>query len=277
MTNTSVFQYPGGKSWLAPWIIDHFPQHRCYVEVFAGSAAVLVNKPQSYIEVINDRDGDIVQFFEVLRARGDELADWLKNVPYAHDVQQEWADEFYRGERPDDPIERAGRFFFLRNTQYAGKYRSKSGFRSGRNWNKAQHYANNREELREFRDRFEGVQIENRDFEEIFDRFDAEDTLFYCDPPYVEEGDSLYTHGEFDHERFVETVRGIEGLAAISYMDLPPGLEEWYVSEKDTVQQMNKGRDGRRETAAEKLVMNYDPKESPTFSETGQATLSDIA
>jgi len=55
----SVFPFPGGKSYLAPWIIEHFPEHKCYVEVFGGSGAVLVNKPESHTEVYNDLDGDL--------------------------------------------------------------------------------------------------------------------------------------------------------------------------------------------------------------------------
>jgi DNA adenine methylase len=76
-------QYLGSKGRLGPWIASLLPPHRTYVEPFAGSAAVLFAKPPSPTEVINDRDGDLVCLFRVLRDRGPELARALQLTPYA--------------------------------------------------------------------------------------------------------------------------------------------------------------------------------------------------
>ena len=71
----AVFPYPGGKSRFASWILDQVPEHTCFVEVFEGAAGVLKNKDPdtSMVEVCNDRDGDFVWFFEVLRDRSEGL------------------------------------------------------------------------------------------------------------------------------------------------------------------------------------------------------------
>lgn len=270
----SVFAYPGGKTYLAQWIIDHFPDHHCYVEVFGGSASVLISKDPSPVEVYNDLDGDITQFFEVLRNRPDELIEWFDRVPYSKNLHEKWAGQFYDGYRPEDPIERAGRFFYLRYTQFASKYKTKSGFSSAAKRSQAIKFRNGVEDLEEFAERFHPVQIENRDYAEIVDRFDEPDTLFYCDPPYVDVGDALYTHeGAFDHDRFVETLRGIEGKWVVSYEDLPPGLEDFHVVERDRAQYMSTVHEDADKRSIERLVMNYNPDTTPSFAGADQSNL----
>lgn len=124
----NAFPYPGNKSRHSDWIISHLPEHECYVEPFGGAAGVLFNKPRSKVEVYNDLDGDIVHFFEVLRDRPEELQAWLERVPYARQLHEEWATAYYDGYRPDDDIERAGRWFFLRYSQFGGLYEPGKGF-----------------------------------------------------------------------------------------------------------------------------------------------------
>lgn len=271
----SVFPFPGGKAYLAPWIIEHFPPHKCYVEVFGGSAAVLVTKEPSHTEVYNDQDGDLVHFFRVLREQREELVEWLDKVPYAREQHQKWKKEFYSGERPDDDIKRAGRFFYLRYSQYASKYRTASGFAGAHQRNKARKLRNATEELEKFAGRFRNVQIENLDFAEVIKRYDSKDTFFYCDPPYMDEGDALYRHGEFDHERLIDALEGTDGKWAVSYQRLPERLKEYTVAEKGRSQFMNKQHndDTRSTEVTERLVMNYNLNETGKFQEGEQQTL----
>lgn len=271
----SVFAYPGGKTYLAPHIVDQIPSHECYVEPFCGSASVLLNKPRSRVEVINDVDGDVVQFFEVLRERPEDLVDWLRVVPYARDVHEQWAEDFYRGLRPSDDVERAGRFFYLRISQYSGKYRTKSGWSASRVRNVAQKYINNRDRLVELADRFQGVQIDNRDYAAVVESFDGPDTFYYFDPPYVEQGDRFYRHeGPFDHDRFVGVLESIEGLWMVSYTDLPDRLADTHVETVETAQKMNNTRPDRNEERTERLITNYDPENQPKFIDASQRTLT---
>ena len=74
-------RYHGGKWKLATWIIGYFPAHRVYVEPFGGGASVLLRKPRSYGEVYNDKWGDVVNVFEVLRDDGQRLAELLHLTP----------------------------------------------------------------------------------------------------------------------------------------------------------------------------------------------------
>src|SRR5579859_5689382 len=100
-----VIRYHGGKWKLAPWIIGHFPAHRCYVEPYGGGGSVLLRKPRSYAEVYNDLNNDVVNLFRVLRdpPAYRKLLNLLRRTPFAR-VELEQA---YRPTR--DRVERARR------------------------------------------------------------------------------------------------------------------------------------------------------------------------
>jgi DNA adenine methylase len=68
-----AFRYYGGKFRLAGWIAGHFPPHVTYAEPFGGAAGVLLRKPMSPVEVYNDADSELFNFFQVLRSRRREL------------------------------------------------------------------------------------------------------------------------------------------------------------------------------------------------------------
>jgi DNA adenine methylase len=262
----SPFGYPGGKAYLAPWIIDHLPSHDAYVEPFAGSAAVLVQKPLSGSEVINDKDGDVVQFFRALRDQTDELVSWLQETPYARDTHRRFANQFYAGFRPDDPVERAGRFFYLRYSQFAGKYRTKSGFSSSAKRDQAAKFRNATKKLEAVADRLRSVQVENRDWREMFERFSAENTVWYCDPPYVGPGDSLYSHdGSFDHSEFVAALDDLEGDWIVSYEEIPDDLEPQVVVKRSRTQYMAKNHEDADDHGTERLALSFDPATTPMF------------
>lgn len=276
----NVFPYPGSKTRLAPWIISHFPAHETYVEPFGGSAAVLVNKPPSHNEIFNDRDGDIVHFMRTLRDRADDLVEWLNATPFSRELHRKYAGQFYAGYRPDDDIERAGRFFYLRNSQFAQKYDGLSGFRLSQVRNHATQYQNRVAALEVVRNRLASVQIERLDYVELVERLDGPETTFYFDPPYVDVGDDLYSHGVFDHNRFTELLDRLEADWLVSYTDLPNGLESGYhVAERESRGTMRTGQGDWDQQNTERLVMNFDPEATPQFvsEDIEQRTFAEVA
>src|SRR5690606_23762221 len=98
-----MVRYHGGKWKLAPWILEHFPPHRCYTESFGGGGSVLLRKPRSYAEVYNDLDGEMVNLFRMVRDRGPELRELLRLTPFA---RVEYRESY---EPCDDPLEQARR------------------------------------------------------------------------------------------------------------------------------------------------------------------------
>ena len=82
----AVLRYLGGKNRLAPWIIRHFPAHTCYVEPYSGSLGVLLNKAPAPVEICNDKDGEIVNLFRVLRSEdAGRLLEAVMLTPYSRD------------------------------------------------------------------------------------------------------------------------------------------------------------------------------------------------
>ena len=268
----NCFPYPGNKARHADWILEHIPEHDCYVELFGGAAGVLFNKPRSKIEVYNDINGDIPHFFRVLRDRGDELQEWLKNVPYSEQVHEEWATEYYNGFRPDDDIERAGRFFYLRYTQFASKIDGRSGFKSSSGYEDLPGQYNRKIDLLpEFRDRLRDVEIASADVFDVIDRFDRGGTLFYADPPY-EGTEHIYNNSKFNHSKLATVAAEISGDMVISLGSVPPCYgEEFEIVSKDSQYHCN-NRKGTEEST-EYLIMNYDSKGEPIMSGVGQQTL----
>ena len=180
----ALLNYPGAKWGMAKEIIALMPPHRSYLEPFFGSGAVLFNKPPSAIETVNDIDGDIVNFFRVLREQPDELAQAISLTPYARDV----VDDAYAN-RGVDPVDRAYRFIVRSKMTHGFKMHNKSGFKidvQGREraycvdaWNRIP------EELAQAAIRLKGVQVENRPALDMIRRFNYPNVLIYADPPYL--------------------------------------------------------------------------------------------
>lgn len=165
MMADDVFLYPGGKRHFPSWILDQVPEHHRFVEVFGGAAGVSVNKDPdtSKVGVYNDRDGDFVRFFEVLRDRSEGLAPQLDRTPYSRELHDQWAHKFLHGNRPSGPVKRA-EAFYLRNTQWDGKYGGPPGFGASKVLSRALSCANKVDRLDEFSERFGDVVIENLDW-----------------------------------------------------------------------------------------------------------------
>lgn len=217
----SPFPYYGSKGRLAGRIVDLMPQHRVYVEPFAGSAAVLFSKTPAPVEVINDLDRNVVTFFRVLRTREIELTRELRFTPYSRD---EYAAADLSDETLDE-LERARRFF-IRATQ--GHNAAGSGGRAGwSNGIRVKHTdatatRNLVDRLHQLADRLRTVVVEHRDAQDVIAAHDSADTVFYLDPPYLADTRRCgrdYAHeadGEDFHRQLASTLHSIKGTALLS-------------------------------------------------------------
>jgi DNA adenine methylase len=198
-----VARFHGGKFRLAPWIIEHLPAHRTYVEPFGGMASVLIRKPQSYAEIYNDRSGDLVNLFRVLRAPrlSKQLVKEIRLTPFARE-------EFELAYEPtDDKVERARRLLVRCGMGFGSTGQSKrvrTGFRGSATRSgttPAHDWAGQPQNLEAVIERLRGVTIENRPAVKVIQYHDSPETLFYLDPPYVHDVRSwIHSKDAYDHE-----------------------------------------------------------------------------
>jgi DNA adenine methylase len=225
----SPLSYIGGKHRLAKRLIALFPPHTTYCEVFLGGAQVLCKKPPSKVEVVNDLDGQVVNFFRCAQQHPDELSRQLKSVL----VSREWF-EIFLNQNPASltDIQRAARFFYLQKNCYAGLVRG-------------QHYACkvvgapgfNPSRLPEIFEnlhrRLARVQIESLPFQDFIPRFDRPTTLFFCDPPYWRRKLYNFNFTDEDHRMLADLLQSIKGKFVLTADDVPE-LREMFKQSKIT-------------------------------------------
>src|SRR5258708_13181450 len=90
----SPIPWIGGKYYSASKILEAFPSpqsYSTYVELFGGAGHVLFRKPQyQHIEVYNDLNGDLVNFWMYCRDHPQELQDQIDSLPYSRQLHNIW-------------------------------------------------------------------------------------------------------------------------------------------------------------------------------------------
>ena len=258
----AVVKYPGAKWSLASWIIDHFPPHHSYLEPFFGSGAVLFNKHRSNIETVNDLDGDVVNLFECIRQDPEKLGRMVYYTPYS---RQEY-EKTYLPDLPSDPFARAARFLVRCNQGYGFRTNEirvgwKNDVQGRERAYAAKYWIDLPEVIAQAAERLRGVQIEHRPAVDVIARFNSENVLIYCDPPYIlssrSGGKRQYKHEmtDADHEELLAVLKEHRGPALISGYPselYDRELRDWRRETTTATDQLSRRRE-------EVLWMNFEP------------------
>lgn len=274
-----AFGWYGGKFSHLDWLLPLLPDCFHYCEPFAGSGAVLINRIPSPVETYNDIDGEVVNFFKVLREKKEVLIEQIALTPFSRE-------EFSKACELDPDlteIERARRFYIrarqvrtgLAQTASLGRWANcKNTSRSGMS-GVISRWLGGVEQLEYIADRLLRVQIENRNASDVIRLYDSKETLFYCDPPYIHEtrGDKKAYSFEMDdsqHRVLADVLNKVKGMVAISNYDCKL-MNELYPEPKwkkifSTEKTIHSTKDKRQEV----LWVNYDlqktMKKYPLFS-----------
>ena len=247
--------YIGGKNRLATKIISLLPEHITYVEPFAGGAQVLFHKPPSNVEVLNDLDFDIVNFFRVCQWHYEELVRYLRYCLASRKLH-----ELHLQTDPSTltDIQRAGRFFYLQKNSFGGlivKQKFHYGVTHPTNYN----LERIPEIIERTHERLMKVQIESLPYQDILARYDRETTVFYLDPPYWERKLYKFNFSISDFQELKEQLPMIKGKFILSLDDRPEVRELFKEFRIEAVDLAYTAKRDTKVRHAELLILNFEP------------------
>ncbi len=219
-----AFRWPGSKWTLMRRLLSLFPHHTRYVSLFGGSAADILAKPPSRVEIFNDLSDIVFDFFKVLqddRSR-QRLRRLLDYTPYSRRQFSNCLNILNTNQT--DPVLRAWALVTCTQCGYGGidpNIVSPSGFAARKEGPLQQRWLKVSEHIERVSRRLRGVVIENLEWHHILDRYDGVDTLFYADPPYVHgtrTGGDLYQHemSDSDHVELLQRLQKTKANVILS-------------------------------------------------------------
>ncbi len=208
--------YYGGKQNLADKIISMLPKHRVYCEPFFGGGAVFFTKAPALLEVINDNNGELINFYKVLKTQYKKLEKEIKCTLHSREYHQ--AAKIVLGyPQLFSEVKRAWAIWTLANQSFASMLGST--WRCDIKKNSTPKRLDNKRVSfnEEYAKRLEQTQIECRDALKIIQTWDSRDTFFYCDPPYFNSDMGHYKgYTEQDFENLLGVLSKIKGKFLLS-------------------------------------------------------------
>jgi len=221
--------YYGGKQRLLKVILEKMPQHKMYVEPFVGGAAVFFGKQASEIEVINDTNKELINFYRICKNRFHDLSALVRVTLHSREEHDNaWI--IYNKPQLFDEVRRAWAIWVLSTQSFSAALDGSWGYDKTDNTT-TKKITNKREQFtEELAIRLQSAQIECADAIYIIQSRDTENTFFYCDPPYFNSNCGHYDgYTEHDFEMLLKVLASIKGKFMLS--SYPSEVLKKYVKE----------------------------------------------
>ena len=217
-----AYPYYGGKQHITQFLMRHVPaRYDEYVEPFLGAGTLLWQLPPARVETVNDLDGDLINFYKILRDRHglDELLRLCTLTPWSRQEYRESL-ELVKGGGIQDDIERAWRWLIVARLSFGGKWGHGVNMGPGRSC-KTSTLASMIALLPALHLRLSRVQIECDDAINVIRRYGVANAFVYADPPYVlgtRSGGPAYRYEMTDanHEALVRALLETPALVMLS-------------------------------------------------------------
>lgn len=221
----SVLRWIGGKGHIAEWVASKMPPCKVYVEVFGGGANVLLARKPVPLEVYNDVDKGLADFFTVVSSPVlfEEFRSRCASLPISRTLYF----RFLRSWRTDRClVRRVAKWFYVARVSFGGRFGASFGFGVRSTTTMPASWLSAIDMLPEFHQRLLSVQIECLDWKKVLEYYDSEEALFYCDPPYVldtRRAGAVYENEmtDKDHKELIRRLLDLKGLAVVSGYDHP--------------------------------------------------------
>lgn len=257
-----ILSYYGGKQRLVKTILHLIPPHTLYAEPFFGGGAVFFAKEASKIEVINDTNLELVNFYHVVKNNFPALQREIRNTLYAR-AAHEYASFILSLPAFFDKVKRAWAVWVRIYQSYASSLNGSWGY--GRTENTAVHRFNNKKEncTAIFAKRLEHAQIECTDALKVIRSRDSETSFFYCDPPYIGTHQGHYSgYSEANYLELLKLLATIKGKFLLSsypsmLLDQAVAQNGWYMVKLDLPIAISSNRAVKTKRKIEVLIANY--------------------
>lgn len=210
--------YYGGKQDLIPEILPLIPKHKMYVEPFIGGGAIYWAKKPSEIEVINDLNNDVVNFYRVFKTKFDELHKEINCTLHSRNLYEKADKILYYPDKEYSDVEKAWAFWTKCNMSFGRSLRVKCGWAFD-NFGVQENFMFNLKTIisKDYEKRINLTQIDCSDAIKVIKQRDSENTFFYLDPPYYNSDISAYKGYTIDNfKELLETCENIKGKFLLS-------------------------------------------------------------
>src|ERR1041384_6031688 len=252
--------YFGGKRKLSGEIISLMPKHNLYCEPFFGGGAVFFAKPPSSIEVINDTNGDLINFYQVVKNNYKQLEKEIKATLHSRELHQR-AKVIIGNPYLFNDVKKAWAIWVLANEGYASRLDSSWGYDRKRNTSAKRLHYKRQDFTHQYAERLEKAEIESTDALQVIQTRDSRQSFFYCDPPYFNAGMGHYKgYSEHNFENLLKLLSSIKGKFLLSSYPSPLlkryiKKHKWYTKEINmTLAVIAKYNTGKRKTEVKQLI-----------------------
>ncbi len=268
----SILNWVGGKSQSARKLVELFPEHDCYLEPFAGGLWCLFQKQPSKVEIINDINEELINFYRIIQRKPNEFLERGKYELYSRSLYYEYLTDYNIKSLYEDgeisqkisvlldvninyvnkilsteftDLEKAFRFFCFIKEAFGSKFGGGWGMGAVRNLASA--FFNEFSIIDNITKRLRNVQIDCRDFEDVINSYDNEHVFMLCDPPYQKSDNSDYyekmTKCSFtlnDHQRLFNKLKSIKGKCILTIDNTEWIRERYCYGEPISIDNKNK-------------------------------------
>ena len=213
--------YYGGKQKLCKTILEKIPTHQLYCESFVGGGAIFFAKQPSPVEVINDVNGELINFYKVVQRDFVSLEKEIRISLHSRTMHRQ-ASVVYNNPDMFNDIRRAWAVWVLAHMSFSSMLDGSFGYdkKRGTTSKKIEHARDSFSE--ELAIRLQEVQIECTDAIRIIESRDTPDSFFYCDPPYFNSDCGHYDgYSEMDFENLLKSLSKVHGKFLLSSYPSP--------------------------------------------------------